>query len=439
MSVQIRKALDIALKDLIRSVRNRFGLLMMFLVPIILTGIPLLAFPSLRGGGGGGFDMPVTQVIVANLDPPSAQLGGSSAGAMLLQFLQDDSLASLLQVAVAADEASAREAVEERSADVAVVIPADFTAAVLEPERSAASLEARRSANVTLVRDPTLTLGPGIVKGLVSQFVDGFAGAKIAANVVAKQLGQSGATADAEILQSVVAKYVAWVTEQGESRSQGSHPALRTAPPPSKEQTANRGGQMAGAVMIGMMIFFSFFTGATTAGTIVSEDERGTLARLFTTPTAHTAILAGKLAGVFATVLVQVVVLTVLTSAIFGVHWGQPATVALAILGLVIAASSFGILLISLIETTQQLGPVMGGLLTVTGMLGGLFTTGFGGLPSFYETINLLTPQGWAARCWKLSLSGATVRDVAPTAIVLLGMGIVFFAIGAYHFRRRYV
>ena len=81
----------------------------------------------------------------------------------------------------------------------------------------------------------------------------------------------------------------------------------------------------------------------------------------------------------------------------------------------------------------------MGGLLTVTGMLGGLFTTGFGGLPSFYETINLLTPQGWAARCWKLSLSGATVRDAAPTAIVLLGMGIVFFAIGAYRFRRRYV
>ena len=198
------------------------------------------------------------------------------------------------------------------------------------------------------------------------------------------------------------------------------------------------GAEVAGLVMVGMMIFFSFFTGATTAGTIVSEDENGTLARLFTTPTTLTAILGGKLTAVFATVLIQVVVLTRLTTAVFGVDWGEPLTVALATLGLVVVTSSFGILLVSFIKNSRQLGSVMGGLLTLAGMVGGLFTTGIPGLPGIFGTIQLLTPHGWALRTWQLALAGATTGDVALPVAVLLGMSVVFFAIGVFRFSRRF-
>ena len=37
--------------------------------------------------------------------------------------------------------------------------------------------------------------------------------------------------------------------------------------------------------MGGMMIFYAFFTGASTGQTILQEEEEGTLPRLFTTPT----------------------------------------------------------------------------------------------------------------------------------------------------------
>jgi ABC-type multidrug transport system permease subunit len=107
-------------------------------------------------------------------------------------------------------------------------------------------------------------------------------------------------------------------------------------------------------------------------------------------------------------------------------------------LGLVVAAAGFGVLLMSFVKSTRQSGPVVGGVLTLTGMVGGLFTTGFQNLPAAYSTINLLTPHGWALRGWKAALAGGGVSDVLLPALVTLGMGIVFFAIGALFFRRRF-
>jgi len=428
MTVHLRKVIDIALKDLIRSFRNVFGLVMMFLVPILLTAMLYFAFGTLFRGDGG-FDVPLTSVQVANLDVPSPQLGGFSAGQILLEFLQDESLSDLLQVSEASDEAGARGAVKKQIADVAIIVPSDFTAAVLKPDGT---------ARVTLVQDPTLTLGPSIVEGLVSQLADTFSGAKIAAGTVARQFGQRGVPVKPQMFQDIATEYATWAAEVGQARADGMHPALDVQAPLSKAEPRSWGAEVAGLVMVGMMIFFAFFTGANTAGTIISEQENGTLARLFTTPTTHTAILGGKFTGVFVTVLVQVLVLTLLTTAIFGVHWGMPLTVSLAVLALVIVVSGFGIFIISFIRTTRQQGSVLGSVLTLAGMAGGLFTTSLSTPPRAFEIIQLLTPHGWALRAWKLALAGASAGEVALPVVVLLGMGAVFFAIGALRFRKRF-
>ncbi|MBC8450018.1 MAG: ABC transporter permease, partial [Chloroflexi bacterium] len=144
------KVLDIALKDMLRSFRSGFVLVMMFVAPLLITGIIYFAFGGL--GGDGGFDLPVTRVQVVNLDQPGPQFS-FSFGQMLVGFLQDERLANLLQVTEAADEADARAAVDSQDAGVVVIIPPDFTTAALAPQGS---------AEITLYQDPTLTLGPGI-------------------------------------------------------------------------------------------------------------------------------------------------------------------------------------------------------------------------------------------------------------------------------------
>ena len=420
------KVLDIALKDMLRSFRSGFALVMMFVVPLLVTGIMQFAFGGL-GGDGGGFDLPVTRVQVVNLDQPGPQFS-FSFGQMLAEFLQVEELADLLQVTEAGDEADARAAVDSQDAGVAVIIPPDFTTAALAPDGS---------AEVTLYQDPTLTLGPSIVKGMVSQFVDGFSGTKIAANVVAEQLGQRGVAVDASLRQDVAMRYGAWAEALGQSWGEGAHPALNIQPPSGESEAVSQWTMM-GGIMAGMVIMFAFFTGASAAETIIREDEEGTLARLFTTPTPRAAILGGKFTTVFITLVVQVIVLMIASAIIFGVRWGKPLTVALVALGLVVAAAGFGVLLMSFLKNTRQTGPVMGGVLTLTSMAGGLFTTGFQNLPAVYDTITLFTLQGWALRGWKAALAGGGVSDVLLPVLVTLGMGIVFFVVGALVFRKRF-
>ncbi len=420
------KALDIALKDMLRSFRSGFALVMMFVVPLLVTGIMQFAFGGL--GGDGGFELPQTRVQVVNLDEPGPQFS-FSFGQMLAEFLQREELADLLQVTEAANEADARAAVDSQDAGVAVIIPPDFTTAALAPAGS---------AEVTLYQDPTLTLGPSIVKELVSQFVDGFSGTRIATSVVAEQLSKQGVAIDASLRQDVARQYAAWAEELGRSRSEGVHPALDIQPPPTKTEPVSQGAGMMGGIMAGMVIFFAFFTGASTAETIIREDEEGTLARLFTTPTPRAVILGGKFTAVFVTLVVQVMVLMLVSALIFDIRWGEPATVALAALGLVVAAAGFGVFIMSFLKSTRQAGPVVGGVLTLTGMLGGLFTTGLQDLPAVYQTISLLTPHGWVLRGWKLALAGGGVGDVLLPVFVSLGMGIVFFVVGALVFRRRF-
>jgi ABC-2 type transport system permease protein len=187
-----------------------------------------------------------------------------------------------------------------------------------------------------------------------------------------------------------------------------------------------------------MMIFFVFFIGANAAESIVREENEGTLPRLFTTPTPQASILGGKYAAVVCTLLIQVLVLLVASSLLFGIRWGAPLPVALLTIGLIAAAAGFGVLLMSFIRTTRQAGPVMGGVLTITGMLGGLFTAGIPNAPRAFQTISLATPHGWALRGWKAAIAGGGVGEVLLPAAVTFGAGMLFFAIGLVLFRKRF-
>ena len=100
--------------------------------------------------------------------------------------------------------------------------------------------------------------------------------------------------------------------------------------PPGKVEKTNPVLAIVAPIMGGMMIMYAFLTGASTAQSILREDEERTLACLFTTPTDRSTILTGKFLAVFLTVLIQVVTLIVVSHLIFGIDWGAPLPVAFA-------------------------------------------------------------------------------------------------------------
>jgi ABC-2 type transport system permease protein len=191
------------------------------------------------------------------------------------------------------------------------------------------------------------------------------------------------------------------------------------------------------AVTTSMLLFFVFFTGASAAQSIVREREEGTLARLLSTPTRPATILAGKALAVAVILAAQTATLLAASAALFGIRWGRPGPLVLACGTLVLAAAGFGLLLMSLIRSSRQVGLVLGVGLTVTGMLGGLFTNFIPGIPDIFHTVGLATPQGWAVRLWKLALGGASLRELAVPAGVLAAIGAGCYAAGVLLQRRR--
>jgi ABC-type multidrug transport system permease subunit len=123
---------------------------------------------------------------------------------------------------------------------------------------------------------------------------------------------------------------------------------------------------------------------------------------------------------------------------LFDISWGQPLVVIAASFSMILAAAGFGVLIMSFVKSTRQTGPVLGGVLTVTGMLGGLFTTGIPDVPAFFDQAKLAMPQGWALEIWQRVLSGAPFETILAPFAVLTGIGIVFFTIGVFVFRRRF-
>jgi ABC-2 type transport system permease protein len=424
------KIIDIALNDLTRSFRSAFTIGMAVVAPLMLTGLIYFAFGGLSGGD---VSMTAMQVGVVNADtlPADSPLDAPIGDNIRMMFF-DESVETWIEARDYPDEAAARAAVDKQEIGVAVIIPADLSTSLLAGEND---------AQVTILSDPTLTIAPAVVQDMVTMMLDGVSGGGIAIQTLIERQQASGLQPDPTQISNWVTHYTDWYREFQRDLFHNPEKAalVLTAQSAGETESADPIQQMMGLTMAGQMIFFAFFTGAYAMMSILREDEEGTLARLFTTPTERANILAGKFLAVVLTVILQGLVLMTAGHYAFSIAWGQPGAVALALAGQVIAASGLGVLLIAFVKTSKQGGPVLGGGLTALGMLGGLFTANIpGGMPAAFAMLANFTPQGWVLKGWKLSLAGAAPADLLLPFVVALAMGAVMFAIGAVMFKKRY-
>ena len=421
------KIIDIAIKDLIRSMRSLFLIGMTLAAPLVITLLIYFAFGSLTSGD---VSMTPIKVGLVNADalPANSPLV-APLGKSIRDMFFDDSVKSWISASDYADESAARAAVNTQEIGVAVIIPETFTQDYLAGETK---------TPITILQDPTLTIGPTVVGEMITSLLDGVAGGGVAYKITNARMEANGKTLDPAGISTLIQTYANWYADfQRALFHTPEKAALVVTSPTVADKTSNSLQSMMGLVMAGQLIFFSFFTSAYAMMSILQEAEEGTLARLFTTPTNHTVILMGKFLAVFLTVMFQGIVLLVAGRLIFGVRWGEPGTVVLALLGQTFGSVGLGVLLVSFIKTSKQAGPIFGGGLTALGMISGLFTTNIA-MPESFNAIGNFTPQGWVLKAWKLSLGGQAASEMVIPCLVLVGMGLVMFAIGAVMFRRRF-
>lgn len=424
-------AVTIALKDLRRSFRDVTAWAFMFGIPLLVTGMFYVMF----GGAvrSGSFELPAVKVVIVNLDrqAPRLQAGRLPEGIhartfseLIVAVLQSHEVSDLIEAVEIEDARAAKAAVDEQRAQVAVIIPDGF---------SRAFAESNGQAIVEQYRDPTATIGPAIVDAVLRRFLDSLTGIKIAVD----QALDTVTASRADLVGRFVEEYV------GDSRTQSGDLAvefLEVVSPRKAEVDTNPVLALITPIMGGMMIFYSFYTGVNSAQSILHEDEQRTLQRMFTTPITRRAILAGKFLAVFLTVLVQVCTLMLVARFVFGIKWGHPFSAALAAAGIILCASSFGILANSLLRDTRQSGMLFGGVLTVTGMLGmiRIFAMSAPAAVRLGNSVGLLVPQGWAVRSLLEAVGGASPVEMAPSTLALIAWSIAFLSLGTWRFARRY-
>ena len=414
------KIWTIAWKDTLIRFRDRNALILMVLAPLVLSGIIGSAFGGfISGSDPVPFD--AIPVLLINEDE-------GTQGDQFIEILTSDGLADLLDVTETADLAAARELVQAGEARAAVFIPDSFSAAV---EGGGTVEEA--TALIQFYADPSATLTPNIVRGVVTQVINGFNTAAISVDVTVSQLSEA-----ADTLGPAMAGLGTALNRELESQigqNQASI-ALNNVAVGDADESSDLNPFAFFAPSMG--ILFLMFSMVDGTRSILDEQQGGTLDRLASTPTSHIEILLGKIGGVFLTGALQFVVFVIASSLIFGLSWGNsPVGLVLMVLTVVLAFTSLGALIAAFARDANQAN-IVGSVVTLAfAALGGNFVPAQN-FPPFLEQLSKISINRWALDGFSdLTLFGLGLSDVLLEAGVLFGLSAVLVSLALWQFQRR--
>lgn len=413
------KILTIAWKDTLIRFRDRNALISMIAAPLILSAIIGSAFGSFITDGNAQFEA----IPVLFIDDDAGEFGQQ-----FLDILQSDQLDDLLDITEMDDLDEARAIVQEGTARAAVYIPTEFSASIQQDE----SVD---EAIVQFYADPSATLTPNIVRGVVTQIVNGFNGAAVGTEVTVEQL-----TAQASVLgPAMLGLGDALNDEIANTFSADTLTSLSINPIPVGEEEASLGDVSPFAFFAPSMgILFLMFSMMDSTRSILEEEQGGTLNRLLMTPTSHFEILLGKIGGVFLTGILQFAVFVVASRFIFNLNWGNSiAGLTLMMLVMVLSLTSLGTFIAAFARDANQAN-IIGSVVTlIFAALGGNFVPAQS-FPDGLQQLSKLTITRWGLDGFSdLTIFGLGFTDILPEAGVLFAIGLVFFALSVWQFERR--
>lgn len=187
----------------------------------------------------------------------------------------------------------------------------------------------------------------------------------------------------------------------------------------------------------GQIVTWTQITLLAAAEVFVAERETGTLRRLLIAPARRSLVLSGKLLSRLALGLVQMAILFLGGTFLFGVKWGRD-PVALGVVSLAFALSSvsMGLLVATFVKSRGQANSVVIGLAMGLSALGGAWYP-LEITPAIYRQIVQIIPSTWAMQAYTdLLVQDATLKQVLPSVGVLLLFTVIFMTVSVLRFRR---
>ncbi|MCB8985608.1 MAG: ABC transporter permease [Ardenticatenaceae bacterium] len=415
----MNKIWQIGWKDLIVLFRDRGALILMLGAPFVLTlGLGLVT-GSFSGGSSSG--LAGIPVVIVNQD--SGQLGQA-----LVDVFSAPDLAELVAAETAVSPTAARQLVDEDEIAAAVIIPAGFTASIL-PDGSG---QMGTVAAIEVYTNPARPISAGVVRSIVQSFVQQVETGMVSVNVAMAQLVQNGRVTPTDTDALVT---LGQAMGQRLINDDTTAPVIRIARDEAAAAAAAANPNFLAYIAPGMAVAFLMYTVALGGRSILTERDKGTLARLLVSPTSTIQVMAGKVIGIFLTGVAQVSVLIAASSLLFGLRWGSLPGVILLIVTVSAAATGWGLLLASVASRPSQVSSMGTALMLVFGILGGSFIQ----IPftGFLAQLSKITPNAWAIEGFTSLSQGASLSDILPILAALMVMAVVLFGTAVFIFQRR--
>jgi ABC-2 type transport system permease protein len=396
-------AVLIARKDLNLYRRDRTGLLLGLLLPIVLVAVFGSVMKFAFGGEGG---MPRVTIWVCDED-------GSATSQKFVAALREVSMLSV-QPRVkqeARTAASLRSLVQDGEAHHALVLGKGFGEALANASEPP----------LTLIRDPGRHMegrlvGIGLMQAMMSAG-DGSSMSWMRGSLMRRNgMGESEVkrlVAGMEAVQNVIGLFSSGVQPVGKK---GQQPApggnanfgdmasmFDNMVPVTKEDVSpparpkNLGYQLAQSVS-GMTVMMLMFGLMACSSMLLVERDQGTLRRLLVSRAPRHAVLLGKFLFCFIVGMLQLIVLFAFGEVVFSIGaFRDPMTLLALSVTWAAAATSFGILISVWAKTTKQAEGVSTLLILVMAALGGCwFPIQMADLPWYGEVLTRSTLTFWA-------------------------------------------
>jgi len=145
----------------------------------------------------------------------------------------------------------------------------------------------------------------------------------------------------------------------------------------------------------GAMYFWVLFVGQGPLQEVLRDKESRILPRLLACPVTPAQYVLSKMLRSFVLCSLAITLLLVASALLFGIKWGHPLGLAVAVAAWAASMTGLLALIYALVRTQEQANVVPPVLLIVVAMLGGSMFP-YENLPGFLQVLGRYTPNRWA-------------------------------------------
>ncbi|HBK71877.1 MAG TPA: hypothetical protein DDZ39_09530 [Flavobacteriaceae bacterium] len=396
--------LAILKKDLKLFFLDRKGVLLTFLLPIILITLFAFAFGGI--GGATKESKPIKLLVVDNDNT-------KESNAIILKL---DTLAGIHLIATELKEGVA---LVKKGKYVGVLIfEKGFQNAIISGKKLPMELKYDEAREIemgmlqpVLMQELMSSIGETKVKSSITEYLDkNFTGL----NQKIKDKILTDTNADNSLVSTMSLKMTSLVKED--------------------KNKANIGLIQAVAGTAIMMLLFSI---TAVGGGLLDEKEAGTLKRLLYAPVKPNDILFAKMGTALLLSILQLLVMFIFSWLVFGLPIFKDITALLVlIVAVAFAVSSFGIFLVAIAKTRQQLQGLSTIIIMLMSAIGGSMIPLFI-MPAIMQKIAVISVNYWGIQgFYDIFWRNLPLIDILPKIMVLLGIGIVMTIISTQLFKR---